>query len=106
MTASAPQLSRQQQLEEILAVRGTAAPTKKAEIKQADSRFASIESNPFFKEIFNESLSPEQKQAAITRLLTFTGTREENRERVKAFNLFKEFLQAERRSPLILGGLF
>lgn len=99
MSASA-QLSRQQQLEEILAVRGRATPTskQKEETKAKDSRFASIETNPFFKTIFDESLSPEAKQAAVTKLLTFTGTREENRERVKAFDLFKEYLQAEREA--------
>ena len=77
MSASA-QLSRQQQLEEILAVRGRAAPSKaqKEEVKAKDSRFANIESNPFFKAIFDESLSPEGKQAAVTKLLTFTGARE------------------------------
>ncbi len=99
MSASA-QLSRQQQLEEILAVRGRAAPSKaqKEEVKAKDSRFANIETNPFFKAIFDESLSPEGKQAAVTKLLTFTGAREENRERVKAFDLFKEYLQSEREA--------
>lgn len=99
MSASA-QLSRQQQLEEILNVRGRAAPTakQKEEVKVKDSRFANIESNPFFKTIFDESLSPEGKQAAVTKLLTFTGAREENRERVKAFDLFKEYLQSEREA--------
>lgn len=97
MSASAS-LSRKQQLEEILAVRGKAAPTakQKEEVAAKDSRFAKIETNPFFQAIFDESLSPEQKQAAVTKLLTFTGTREENRERVKAFDLFKEYLQSER----------
>jgi hypothetical protein len=97
MSASAT-LSRKQQLEEILAVRGKAAPTakQKQEVAEKDARFAKIESNPFFQAIFDESLSPEQKQAAVTKLLTFTGTREENRERVKAFDLFKEYLQSER----------
>jgi hypothetical protein len=97
MSASAT-LSRKQQLEEILAVRGKAAPTakQKQEVAEKDARFAKIETNPFFQAIFDESLSPEQKQAAVTKLLTFTGTREENRERVKAFDLFKEYLQSER----------
>jgi len=99
MSASA-QLTRQQQLDEILAVRGRATPTskQKEETKAKDSRFANIETNPFFKTIFDESLSPEAKQAAVTKLMTFTGTREENRERVKAFDLFKEYLQAEREA--------
>lgn len=99
MSASAS-LSRKQQLDEILAVRGKAAPTakQKEEVAAKDSRFVSIETNPFFQAIFDEALSPEQKQAAVTKLLTFTGTREENRERVKAFDLFKEYLQSEREA--------
>lgn len=99
MGASA-QLSRQEQLETILAVRGRVAPTQaqKQEVKSQNSRFANIETNPFFKSIFNESLSPEEKQHAVTQLLTFIGTREENRERVKAFDLFKEYLQSEREA--------
>lgn len=98
--STAASLSRQQQLEEILAVRGRAAPTKaqKEQVQAKDSRFANIESNPFFQAIFDESISPEEKQAAITKLLTFTGAREENRERVKAFDLFKEYLQSEREA--------
>lgn len=97
MSASAS-LTRKQQLEEILAVRGKAAPTakQKEEVQAKDSRFAKIDSNPFFQAIFDQATSPEQKQAAVTKLLTFTGTREENRERVKAFDLFKEYLQSER----------
>jgi hypothetical protein len=98
--STAASLSRQKQLEEILAVRGRAAPTKaqKEEVQAKDSRFANIESNPFFQAIFDEALSPEGKQAAVTKLLTFAGTREENRERVKAFDLFKEYLQSEREA--------
>lgn len=99
MSASAA-MSRQQQLDEILAVRGKATPTKaqKEQVKAQDSRFAKIENNPFFQTIFDESISPEEKQKAVTSLLTFVGTREENRERVKAFDLFKEYLQSEREA--------
>lgn len=98
MTATS--LSRAQQLEEILNVRGRATPTvaQKQEVAAQDERFAKIETNPFFQAIFNESLSPEQKQAAVTKLLTFTKSREENREKVKAFDLFKEYLQSEREA--------
>jgi len=98
MTSNAASLKRKEQLDEILNVRGRAAPTKqqKEEVEAKDSRFANIESNPFFQAVFDEAASPEEKQAAVTKLLTFVGTREENRERVKAFDTFKEYLQAER----------
>jgi len=91
-------LKRKEQLDEILNVRGRATPTKKQqeEVTEKDSRFANIQSNPFFQAVFDEAASPEEKQAAVTKLLTYVGTREENRERVKAFDLFKEYLQSER----------
>lgn len=91
-------LKRKEQLDEILNVRGRATPTKKQqeEVAEKDSRFANIQSNPFFQAVFDEAASPEEKQAAVTKLLTYAGTREENRERVKAFDLFKEYLQSER----------
>lgn len=94
------QLSRQKQLEEIINVRGKVATSvkQKEETKAKDSRFASIEANPFFDAVLASSISPEEKTAAVAQLLTFAGTREENRERVKAFNVFKEYLQAERET--------
>lgn len=98
MSSNAAALKRKVELEEILNVRGRATPTKqqKEEVEAKDARFANIQSNPFFQAVFDESISPEEKQAAVTKLLTYVGTREENRERVKAFDLFKEYLQSER----------
>lgn len=61
-----------------------------------DPRFADIASNPFFSVMFSENSSPEQKRSAVTQLLTFEGTKEENRERIQAFELFKEYLQHQR----------
>lgn len=88
------------ELEEILNVRGQATPTRKQkeEVEAKDSRFANIDTNTFFQTVFDESLSPEEKQKSVTKLLTFQGTKEENRERVKAFDLFKEYLQSEREA--------
>lgn len=98
--STAASLSRKEQLEAIIGVRKSTSTTPKqvAETKAVDSRFVSIESNPFFAIIFNENLSPEQKQTEIAKTLTFSGTREQNREQVKAFDLFKEYLQAEREA--------
>lgn len=47
-------LKRKEQLEEILNVRGRATPTKKQqeEVTAKDSRFANIQSNPFFQAVF------------------------------------------------------
>ena len=64
--------------------------------QKTDDRFASIESNPFYSVIFDPALDPEQKKAALVKLRTFAGTKEENRERAKEYDLFKEFLQENR----------
>ncbi|NJM28913.1 MAG: hypothetical protein HC855_01140, partial [Rhizobiales bacterium] len=63
---------------------------------EGDPRFAGIAANPFFSVMFSENSSPEQKRSEITKLLTFEGTKEENREKLKAFELFKEYLQSQR----------
>jgi chromosome segregation ATPase len=72
------------------------ASEKQREIVSADPRFEAIAANPFYSVMFSESTTPEEKRSAITQLLTFEGTKEENREKIKAFELFKEFLQAQR----------
>ena len=64
--------------------------------QQTDPRYADIAANPFYKVMFAESSAPEAKRAEVTALLTYEGTKEENRERMKAFELFKEYLQSQR----------
>jgi hypothetical protein len=63
---------------------------------EGDPRFAGIAANPFFSVMFSENSTPEEKRAEVTALLTFAGTKEENREKLKAFELFKEYLQSQR----------
>lgn len=96
-------LSRQEQMDEILSVtkRTSATTQQKEEAKQTDSRFASIEANPFFATVFNQETDPDQKQQALAALLTFTGTVAEVRENVKAFALFKEYLQSVREEMAV-----
>ncbi|MGE0008390.1 MAG: hypothetical protein AB7S92_22775 [Parvibaculaceae bacterium] len=62
----------------------------------ADPRFAEIAANAFFKVMFAENTKPEEKRSEVARLLTFEGTKEQNRERIKEFELFKEYLQSQR----------
>ena len=62
----------------------------------ADPRFANISANAFFKVMFAENTKPEAKREEVAKLLTFEGTKEENRERIKEFELFKEYLQSQR----------
>lgn len=99
-TASSPKLSQKPDLSDVLTDAVKARQTEKATAKQqaaeADPRFANITANPFYQVMFAEDTKPEDKRSAITRLLTFEGTKEENRERIKAFELFKEFLQSQR----------
>ncbi|MGE0239581.1 MAG: hypothetical protein AB7F09_11930 [Parvibaculaceae bacterium] len=62
----------------------------------ADPRFANIAANAFFKVMFAENTKPEAKRAEVAKLLTYEGTKEQNRERIKEFELFKEYLQSQR----------
>jgi chromosome segregation ATPase len=101
-TAASPKLERKTDLSDVLTDAVRARQTSKAtqagaQQQQAeDARFANISANPFYQVMFSEETKPEQKHEAVTKLLTFEGTKEENRERVKEFELFKEFLQSQR----------
>lgn len=96
-------LSRQEQMDEILSVtnRTRVSSQQKEDAKEKDSRFAAIESNAFFSAVFDTSTNPDEKQKAIAKLLTFTGTVAEVRENVKAFSLFKEYLQSVREEMAV-----
>lgn len=96
-------LSRQEQMEEILSVtqRTRASSQQKEDAKEKDSRFTSIEANPFYSAVFDTSTTPDQKQEAVAKLLTFTGTITEVRENVKAFSIFKEYLQSVREEMAV-----
>src|SRR5262245_40241367 len=63
-----------------------------------DARFANIQSNAFFKTMFAEESRPEEKKVAIAKMLTFEGTKEENREKIREFETFKEYLQSQREA--------
>lgn len=84
--------------QEILSrVKKTSTSTEaKAETKTNTGEFANISANAFYSVMFSENLSPEEKQEAVAKLLTFEGTKEQNRERIKEFETFKEYLQAHR----------
>lgn len=99
ITVAKPKRQQKSSLSEVLTdtVRARQAETSSASAVQAsDPRYAEIASNPFYKVMFAESTKPEEKRAEITALLTYEGTKEENREKIKAFELFKEYLQSQR----------
>src|SRR5689334_4745031 len=100
-TAASPKLERKADLSDVLTDAVRARQTGKAtatheQVEAEDARFANISANPFYSVMFSEENKPEQKREAVTKLLTFEGTKEENRERIKEFELFKEFLQSQR----------
>ena len=97
--APKPKLQQKADVSDVLteAVRHRAAETKAVRKEvSADPRFASISANSFFKVMFAENTKPEAKRAEVAKLLTFEGTKEQNREKIKEFELFKEYLQSQR----------
>lgn len=55
---------------------------------------ANIQNNTFFKVIFSDNLSLEQKVQEVTQILEFTDNKEIDREKVEEFDKFKEYLQS------------
>jgi hypothetical protein len=53
-------------------------------------------SNSFYKIMFDEALDPDAKKDAIAKLVTFTGSKEESRERIKEYAAFEEYMQSVR----------
>lgn len=93
--AGATALKQTTSVQEVLtpALRNRIQTSSRETVKAQDSKFANIKSNPFYATMFDESLSPEQKVEAVGKTLTFEGRKEEMRERVEAFETFKEYLQ-------------
>lgn len=102
-TGAKASLSRAEQLEEILSSsqRTRASTEQKEAAKESDSRFASIDANPFFQIVFNAETNPDEKQQELAKILTFSGTKEEARENIAAYNLFKEYLQSVREEMAV-----
>jgi hypothetical protein len=93
VSESASQARKQTPAEQVLADAGRARATPKVAQPQPG-----IETNPFYATIFSESLSPEQKQAEVAKLLVAAGTKEQVRQRTEAHNAFKEWLQEQRKA--------
>lgn len=64
--------------------------------KVEDSQFAAIKTNAFYEIAFDTSLNERQKVDAMTKALTAEGTKEEMRARIAAYDLFQEWLAAQR----------
>ncbi|SBV93798.1 conserved hypothetical protein [uncultured delta proteobacterium] len=61
---------------------------------RSEAALADIQENSFFKVVFSDSLSLEDKIQHVTKALEFTNNKEEDRARVKEFDSFKEYLQS------------
>jgi hypothetical protein len=55
-----------------------------------------IANNPVYKIMLSEETMPEQKRDAVAAFLTFAGTKEENKARIKAYQEFEEYTQSVR----------
>lgn len=93
------QSAKMQQAKTVAEMTNTAgrANLRQRETAQAsDSKFAKVKENTFFKILFNPELAEELRPLEIAKVLTYAGTKEENRARVEEFNLIKEYLQSVR----------
>jgi ribosomal protein S9 len=83
----------------IEAVKRKVSNVSKAPVSaQSTERFAKISENPFFKIMSEKSLSPEEKRDAMIKALIVDPelSKEQNREKLEALNVFKEYMQAQR----------
>lgn len=60
-------------------------------------RFSEIQSNSFYAIILNPALTPVEKKSAVASALTFSKDKHEAKQKLAEFNLFKEYLQHERK---------
>ena len=76
----------------------SAAPEAVSRVRDRSSRSetaqADIQENSFFKTVFSDSASLEEKIETVTKLLEFSNSKEEDRARIKEFDSFKEYLQS------------
>ena len=99
-------LKRAETTEDILDValsRGRRAKTAEETSEATDERasakkFANIENNPFYKIVFAEG-DPEAKKTEIAKALAYdiADEKSDNKERLAAFDLFKEWLMDQRK---------
>lgn len=103
---SGAKLKRQETADDILDIalnRGRKARTagdtsQKTEQRVQNKKFANIESNEFYKILFSEG-NPEAKKSAVAQQLAYdlADEKSENKERLAAFELFKEWLMDQRK---------
>ncbi len=70
--------------------------SKKEESTTA-KKFADIENNAFFGVMFSSELGPQEKKDAVAKTLSFAENKEESKQMLEEFTVFKEYLQYERK---------
>lgn len=103
--SEAAQPKKQQSMAEIVAAaegktrRNTATTTATKTQVQRNEKFDEIEANPFYQILFNPQLSPQEKKQAVIAALTYNveEDKEKNAARIREFDVFKEYLQDERK---------
>lgn len=66
----------------------------RAKSARSETPFADIKENSFFKVIFSDNLSLEEKVENVTKILEFSNDKESDRARIQEFDAFKEYLQS------------
>ena len=61
---------------------------------KVETPLANIQENTFFKVIFSDSLSLEQKVEEVTNILEFSDNKEIDRTKIQEFDTFKKYLQS------------
>jgi hypothetical protein len=103
---SGAKLKRQETTDDILDValnrerksRSAEDAKQKPEKRAQSAKFSAIESNPFYRIVFGDA-EPEAKKAAIAQQLAYdtAADKSDNKERLAAFELFKEWLMEQRK---------
>ena len=93
--SSAAKLTTRTNVDEVLsqAVRNRTGLRTGQRAEENNSAFANISANTFYGIMFAPNSTPEQKKEEVAKALSFEGTKEEMRARIKEFELFKEYLQ-------------
>lgn len=85
-------LSRKTGLSEVL----SAAVQRRAQPQALDTPKTAIETNPVYQIMLAPETDPEAKRDAVAAFLVAPASKEEARQRVRAYQAFEEFMQAER----------
>lgn len=101
MAEASTALKKAQEIVEQVATRKKTSATTSTTVKeqvQTDEKFADIDTNTFYKIVFNEKLDPVQKKEEIAKALSFDpDDKVQSQERLKEFVEFKEYLQNQRK---------